>query len=1015
MKKNKFLKVAMIMLSLLLTSYWSLAQTINVTGTVNDPEGMPLPGVSISVVGTSQGTISTLEGTYSIDAPSDGKLEFKFMGYLTTVVDVNNLTTIDVALQQGETELEQVVVIGYGTSKKSDLTGAVISANLKDFEKSPNTNLIQTLQGTVPGLNIGQVNSAGATPDITIRGVTTINGSKNVLIVLDGVIYNNSLSSINPADIESVDILKDASSTAVYGAQAANGVICITTKKGKAGKSKISFSSSYSIQTPTKNLRTMNRQEFIDWETNVMWNQSYTAASGYTEPDPAFNVATYLPDSYMVVDGNVTSTDFNWWDVATRNGSVFENKLSFSGGNESISYLFSLGNTAQKNQLVNDDFKRNSIRINLDAQVTKWWKVGIQTFGSFVNQDGSEPTLWTLYSMNPLTTPYKADGTLNPTPMETARDNPLMGSEVDDKERHNYFYGNLYSEIQFPIKGLSYRINFGNNYTINEHFNASKYGYSLSGAAYQERSTNYDYTFDNIVNYARDIDKHSIAATLVYGVTERKYSYSKADANTFGRLTMGYNSLEQGTNQFALSDAWEEALLYQMARLNYKYNNRYLITATVRRDGYSGFAENYKSAIFPSVALGWVLSEESFLKVSWIDFLKLRAGYGISGNQTNKYASQSVVASNIAYVFGDGGTGVITQNLNKLANNDLKWEKTSGLNLGLDFNLLNNRIQGSIEVYKNKTTNLLWDVAIPSMTGFTTISSNVGELQNKGIELNITSRNIVTKDFQWSTTFNISANKNEVVSLTGQDSDLDGKEDNLIASNLFVGESVSAIYGYKIEGIYQVNDNIPTGFYAGNYKVIDTDGIDGISIKDKVILGKKDPAYRFGILNTLTYKNFTLSFFINSIQGGKNGYLGENYETIVQDDNARRANRINENAKLFWSPINPDGIYSCSQTVSSVNSDQMVYKDRSFIRLQDVTLSYNLPKTMLSRIAIENVNIFINCKNLLTLTNWKGWDPEANYGTYTLNSRTGNINKSGSDYSGRPVMRSITGGINITF
>jgi TonB-dependent starch-binding outer membrane protein SusC len=991
-------------------------QQRRVSGHITDSNGEPMIGVNITIKGTNIGVICDNEGKYSIEIPSGAvTLVFSYIGYLTEERAVESESTVDVVLSEDITKLDEVVVIGYGSLKKSDLTGAVMSANIKDFEKSPNTNLVQSLQGTVPGLNIGQVTTAGATPDISIRGKNTINGNTGILIVLDGIIYGNSLSSINPADIESVDILKDASASAVYGAQAANGVMLITSKKGKAGKARVSFSSSYSIQNPTHNYSTMNRAQYLEFLKNLMWNKAYTQASGYLEEDPSFDVADWLPETdYMLDDeGNIATTDFDWWGTCTRQTSILENNLTVSGGNDALSYLVSLGNVDQKNFLLNDNFKRNSVRVNLDANVRPWWKMGIQTSGSFVNQDGSEPSLWELYSMNPLASAYNADGSINPSPMIMARSNPLRGSNVTDKERHNYFIGNIYSEFKLPVKGLTYRINFGNNYTINTHYQSNPYGNSLTGEAYKEFSENYNYTLDNIVNYSREFNLHSVNVTLVYGARENEYSYTKADATAFTRLTLGYNALELGTNQFAFSDANDNASLYQMARLNYKFNNRYLITATVRRDGFSGFAANHKSAVFPSVALGWVISDENFFKkVPVINYLKLRGGYGVSGNlpydkttYSTSYTSLARVTSGAGYIFGDGASAVNRQELTSMENKDLKWERTNGFNIGLDFRFLNDRIQGSAEAYKTTTHDLLFDVAIPTITGFSSIKSNVGELQNKGIELTITSHNIVSRNFEWSTTFNLSSNSNKIIKLT--------TSDDVIGSCLFIGESLSAIYDYKIDGIYQVGDVIPTDYYLGNYKIHDVSGDGSITTADRTIVGKTDPAYRFSIMNKLTYKDFSLSFFINSIQGGKDGYLGENTYSLIQDNTGRGCNHLNEFTKYIWSPRNSDGIYSAS--TSSGKITPIRYEDRSFIRLQDVTFGYNLPKKSLTRLGIENVNLFVTGKNMVTITKWHGWDPEANSGTITPAWKTSSMNKSGDDFEGRPVMRSFTFGIDVTF
>ena len=655
--------------------------------------------------------------------------------------------------------------------------------------------------------------------------------------------------------------------------------------------------------------------------------------------------------------------------------------------------MLSYSNTDQRGFIVNDDFKRNSVRLNLNAEVAPWWKIGIQTFGAFVNQDGAEPGLWNLITQSPLIEPYDANGKIKPYPFNTLDTNPFMGSDIDDYERHNYFFGNISSEIKLPLKGLVYRLNFGNNYRIDNHFQASQYGYNLQGEAYKEHTGYYDYTIDNILAYNATFGEHHIA-TLLYGASERKYDYTKALGQGFTRMTLGYNSLEQATTRYVYSDAWREALCYQMARVSYRLMDRYLITGTVRRDGFSGFAANNKYATFPSIALGWIISEESFFKIPWIDYLKLRGGYGISGNQTSRYKSLSTVASEIRYIFGDGGKPVIGQEISALGNNNLKWEKTAGINLGLDFTILGQRLTGSVEYYSTTTKDLLYDVAMPDITGFSKIASNLGKIKNKGFEFILTSKNIQTSDFKWTTSLNFSTNSNKIVTLTGEDNDGDGIEDDNISSNLFIGQPISAVYGYVVDGIYQLGDDIPAGFHPGNYRIVDMTGEGEITPEDRVILGKGDPAYRFGIMNTLEYKNFTLSFFINSVQGGKDGYLAANSSSLVRDQNNLRWNRIS--AWDYWSPRNPDAVYA--RSISTPKITPTVYEDRSFVRLQDVSLSYAFPKSITNKVGLSEIDLFFSGKNLLTFTKWHGWDPEA-----------------GSTYSGRPVMRSFSFGVSLTY
>ena len=977
------------------------AQSI-VKGNVKDDAGEPVIGATVREVGTQNATVTDFDGNFELKNVTKDAVSVSYVGYLTQTVQTKGKSFVEVTLQADQKLLDEVVVVGYGTMRKSDVTGAVTRANIQAFEKSPNTNLLQSLQGTVPGLNVGQASSAGGNPEISIRGANTISGSTSVLIILDGIIYTGSLSSINPADIESVDVLKDASATAVYGAQAANGVLLITSKKGVKGKAKVNFSSSYSIQTPTNKMHTMNRNEMLNFDNECLWQFSKTKESGYTQQDPNFKLSERMPDAWMTDDqGNIIPGDYNWWDDFTRNGSIWENKLNVSGGSDAMSYLISLGNTQQKNYLLNDEYKRNSIRVNLDIQPVKWLKAGIQAFGSFENRDGQETYLPFLIECSPLTQPYDENGNMNHYPAHDARENPYHGSLVDDYDRTNSFFANVYGEVQLPLKGLTYRINFGNNYRISEHHYASEFAENSNGQAYKHHGTYYDFTLDNILNYTNDFGKHSVGATLVYGASRRKYSYTAADAKLFPRMTLGYNSLELASTQTTNSDAWLETLLYQMARVNYSYDGRYLVTATVRRDGYSGFSSNNKSAVFPSVALGWVISNEEWFKVPQINYLKLRAGWGMSGNQTSRYSSLARVNSSIGYIFGDGVSGSMRQELASMENNNLKWEKTSGFNFGLDFALFDSRITGNIEYYTTKTKDLLYAVQIPSITGFNSIMSNVGEIQNNGFEITINSRNIQTKDFEWTSMFNLSTNSNKINKLSGLDTNGDGKEDDLTSSSLFIGESLSAIYDYT-------GDNIPEGFHPGNYRVVDINNDGKIDENDRSIIGKADPSVRMGLLNSFKYKNFTLSFFLNAVLGGSKSFQGKNSFAELVNDNTLRHNRLTEQVDNFWTPSNPGGIYALYNANPAINPYR--YENRSFLRLQDITLAYDLPKQWMNYIGIDGINLYVSCKNLLTITGWHGWDPEPNMTYQDIN---GQNRMTGSCYDNRPVMKSVTFGINI--
>ncbi|WEK33512.1 MAG: SusC/RagA family TonB-linked outer membrane protein [Candidatus Pseudobacter hemicellulosilyticus] len=970
----------------------SSSRVVPVTGRVVDEKsGEPLAGVTVSIRGKYSHVATDAGGIYSINNPDpEDILVFTIVGYEPEEVPVGRDRIINMVMKIKALSMSEVVVVsvGYGTQKARHITGAAASANLDPFKDAPNTNFASSLQGSVPGLNVGPVSIAGSTPQISIRGKNTISGNTNALIILDGIQYNGTLGSINPDDIASIDILKDASSTAVYGAQAANGVILITTHKGTNNtRARISFSSSYSTQQPSNTIRPMKRDQYLEHVRMLYWDEAFLGPD-YTSPNPNFNLALRVDASQRDASNKLVETDFDWYDAATKPGFIQNNLLRVSGGGERVNYLISGSFTNQAGFIVNDIFKRKSIRANIETQPRDWIKLGIQSFAAFVNQDGAEPTLGSVIQMAPLNTPYNEDGTLKPYPFNTNQENPFMTYDVSDYYRSDFYFANIYGEISFPfIKGLSYRLNFGNNLRQSKHYYASQYGAGLTGSAYKNNEQYNDYTLDNILSYNRSFNKHNITTTLLYGALERTYDNFQATANGFTRLNLGYNNLSLGTNQFTTSEAWSEALLYQMARINYAFDNRYLLTATVRRDGFSGFAANEKFGIFPSVALGWIFSDEVVTDMPWLNFGKLRLGYGVSGNQTSRYNSLDKVTTQIAYIFGDGGTTEYGQFVGSLANPNLRWEKTFELNTGLDFRVLDSRLSGSIDFYIRRTKDLLYSVEIPTISGFNNINTNVGEIGNRGIEISLTSKNIDARDFKWTSTVNFSRNVNRVYELLGTG--------DLVSSNLFIGQSLGAIYNYRTNGIYQVNEKTPDGFYTGNLRVVDMNGDGKYTTDDRVILGTTDPAYRFSVLNSFTYKNFSLTVFINSIQGGKNGYLGSNSHSLQRNDNAIRWNYINE--LDFWNPGNPDGEYP--MYINGPSITPTIYKDRSFIRLQDINLSYKLNRELVQKWGIQGLYLFVSGKNLATWTRWKGWDPELANGGLTIN--------------GRPLLKGYSIGFNL--
>ncbi|MEC3880057.1 SusC/RagA family TonB-linked outer membrane protein [Parapedobacter sp. 10938] len=968
-----------------------------VRGTVTGADGGPLAGVSVSVVGSQVATSTDESGDYSIAAEGGATLRFTMIGY-TSKDAIVSTATLNVTLIPSDQSLEEVVVVGYGTMRKSDLTGAIVTADIEAFREAPNTNILQSVKGTVPGLQIGQTNQAGAEPAIEIRGRNTINGNTSVLIVVDGIIYNGRLGDLNPVDIESVNILKDASSKAIYGAQAANGVMLITTKGGKKGdKPVISYSTYLASQTPTVDMRLRNAEEKKQIIRDIYYENSYLAPD-YTQPNPDwdFSNTELVPEN---VRGIEAGTDFDWWGALTNPGYITDHALTVNGGTEKTSYYLSGGFTKQKGFLRNDNYKRNSVRINLSTELADWLTVGANTFGTFTDYSGIYPNMYTMRLTSPFAGPRDENGEyiIYPTGA-TNIINPFIDSEADNKDVKTRMNGTFYGIVKVhQVPGLEYRVNFGNDFYLDNYYYSSPYGADLAGLVSKSNQQRYDMTFDNILSYDNRFGDHGISATFVAGYRKNQLEATGAEGTNVSNISLSYNSLQQAEIQRINSGAWNETFLYQMGRVNYNFRNTYMLTATLRNDGFSGFSKNNKSALFPSVGASWVLSNEPFIAIPHLEYLKLRGTYGVNGNMTARYSSLARVTTGDGskYVFGDGSGTAMGQSIGSLSNDNLSWEKTRGINIGLDFSLFNNRVGGNVDYYNTETTDLLWNVIIPEITGFSDISSNVGKLKNQGIEVILSTTPVKTDDLVWDVNLNFGRNTNKIMSLLGEDKDGDGKEDDLVGSGLFIGKSIGAIYHYQIDGIWQLNDDVMTGYQPGNYRIVDQNEDGRITADDRVFLGQTEPAYTFGIQSGLTYKNVTFRFFVNAIQGGKNGYLGGNSPANVESTgNFANLNTFNYD---LWSVSNPTGKYATGWNVPQINPTP--YYARSFVRLQDISIAYQFNSSLINRIGIRGLKLIVSGKNLLTFTKWDGWDPETGQG---INS------------DAYPVMKSFNAGLELS-
>ncbi|TDB62727.1 SusC/RagA family TonB-linked outer membrane protein [Arundinibacter roseus] len=996
-------RIVLGMVVLLFAFAQAIAQPIS--GRVTDPKGEALPGVSVVIKGTSIGTLTDTDGTYRIDVETGNELLiFSFIGYKSQEILLANRTRLDLILQEDVASLDEVVVIGYGELKKTDLTGSVVRANIKSFKDQGNTNILQSLQGTVPGLNIGTTTTAGENPSFAIRGQTGLASANSApLLVVDGIIYRGSLQDINSDDIMSVDVLKDASSTAIYGSQAANGVIIITTETGsRSSKPVIQFSSRYSLRADANPLEYYGGDGYLQVIRDHSWQQSGVGPT-FTIPNPAFDPTDFLtPQEYA---GFERGSNVQWRDLIMQQGFMQNQNLSISGRNEKIGYFISGSYLDQKEVFKGDTYRRYTGRINLDTEVSKWLSIGTNTFATFSDHAGIEFSTVGGSTFSPFSAPFDEQGNLVRNPNGQISTNPLLLENDIDVDQRLHINSLIYARLQIPgVEGLSYRLNYGNSYRTLRQNRFSFTANNNNGQAYKDFTLFHDWTLDHILSYERTFQqKHRLNLTLLYGHEQRYGEGTRALGNNYAIQTLGIHSLQNAAQEFISSSAFDENSLYSMGRINYALHNRYILTATIRRDGFSGFGKNNKTAIFPSMAFGWTISEEPFMReiASTLSYLKVRGSYGVSGNRgLERYGTLARVAVRDGYVFGDGGTTRLGQNLTSFAAADLKWETTTGLNLGVDYELFNRIISGTIDYYNSNTRDILFLKPLPAITGLTGVSANIGQVHNHGFETIIRSNNLPNSKLQWTTQFNLARNVNRIVSVLGTDSDGDGREDDLRDAGLFIGQSTGAIYNYEIDGLYQIGDEIPPGFEPGFLRIRDLDGNGEINSLDRTIIGRAEPAYQFGILNELKLRSFKFSFFINSIQGGKNGYLGNNSPWQFDGWNDARLGKIESNRPViwdYWTPSNPDAEYPSLRYNSSANPS--IFKSRSFVRLQDVNLTYTIPEKLLAKAGLKQASVFASGRNLATWTRWKGLDPESGLGI---------------SY-GRPVIRSINFGLNLSF
>lgn len=993
---------------------------IKVTGTVLDEGGEPVIGANVVEKGTTNGTITDINGSFILSVGANSTLDISYIGYNKQEIKVEGQQQLSIRLQEDSKALDEVIVIGYGTAKRQDFTGSVSSIKLEDspIALASNLNALESIKGNVAGLDIGATNSAGGEPSMQMRGQKSISGSNDPLIVVDGVIFMGSISDINPNDIASYDILKDATSAAAYGSRSANGVIIITTKKGRSGKPVINFNATGSMQT------WQNRPELMNGE---QWLESVMARNNSTD-------LTWLKPQEVV--NRDAGKEIDWLDESTRTGWIQDYQVSVSGAGEKLNYYLSASYADNTGVVVGDDYNRISILGKINADITSWLQVGVDAAYTKSDYSGVGANLGAAVVMTPYGMMYRDEENklLEKYPQTQSQVNPLWdannGSRANIDEQHN-FRINTFAVVKLPwVAGLSYRFNYAGNMSKNQsgdfyyegHYvkegaydDASRY----SPAAYQNLLTNANGTInnkntdswvvDNILNYKNTFGKHSIDLTAVatrdrkdYGEIISKGSDYAANGNT----ALGINGLHKATTQKVEINKNRRSNIGYLGRVSYSFADRYFLTASLRRDGASVFGANQKWGDFAAAGAAWKITNEKFMEnIDFLDNLKIKLSWGKNGNQgLDPYGTLSTIKNGttggVRYEFGNSSNILYGLQSDALGNANLGWESTESWNTGFESGWLGNRIFFDVDLYFSKTTDQIFTRDIPVMTGFKTIKSSMGQVSNKGIEMTIRSVNIEKQELRWTTGLTFWLNRNKLVHLYGEDLDGDGKEDDDISNSRFIGKPLGAIYGYIQDGIVQESDADymkANGATAGipKYKDLDEDGV--ITSKDRDILGYSSPSFKLNMSNTLTYKNWDLYAMITGTFGGGDYYMKSNSAAYMTNGSGL----FNSNGIYipWWTPENASNIYP-SATFSGDGGRFQGLQNRAFVRLQDVTLSYTFRESWVKRLAIQNLKVFLTAKNLATITSWEGGDPEV--GTAVRENKY-------------PVLTSFSLGANISF
>jgi TonB-linked SusC/RagA family outer membrane protein len=1007
-KKMKLVK-GFVLVCLLFAVTMVHAQERTITGKViSSDEQLGMPGVNISLKGTSQGASTDFDGAYSIKvSDNNAVLVFSYLGYITKEVQVGTQSEVNVTLQFDANELDEVVVVGYGTVKKSDITGSVSSVKGDDLTAYPVLSAEQALQGRSAGVVVQSNNGGepGAPIKVRIRGGTSINASSDALIVVDGFV---GATMPAPEDIASMEILKDASATAIYGSRGANGVILVSTKKGKSGKTKIELNTSYSSQAVNNTIDMLNAEEFASYRSQYV--------SGYVQG----------------------TGDTDWQDVIYQTGNISNTQLSFAGGSDNIKFYISGNYYNQEGVIINSGLERFSIMSNLDVKVSDKINVGLNLNGGKFQKDGvltqtqsggtgTADVVSAAYRFAPDLGIYDANGVFTINSLGDDIDNPYAtATQYVNETFANNYRANFYFDWEI-IKGLVFKTSFGysnvNNQTGTFIPTTLLKGSGVGGEATIETINRQSILTENYLTYKREIGKGNLTAMLGYSYQKDQRKDVFAGSRGFVTNSVSYHNLGGGSVYLKPESSLAETELVSVfGRLNYEYDNKYLFTFTARQDGSSNFSKNEKYAFFPSGAFGWNMSNEDFLVDSnTISNWKWRVSYGATGNPSIPPYGTLARFSELYTVIGDKIVNGVA--VTELANDNLKWETSYQFNAGVDVGFFDNRIGVTMDYYNIKTKDLLFNRPLPEYIGLANPYQiqNIGELENKGFEFSLNTRNISNENFIWTTNLNISTNETKIVSLPdGEDILIASAPGHFLQSNsqiLREGESIGAFYGFIYDGVIQSGMTIPVGYEnqpGGElYRDINGRDIDGnltgepdgkITSDDKTIIGDPTPDFTLGFNNDFKYKNFDMNIFIQSSVGGD--IL--NYSLLEM-----ASGTANGTSDLLdsWTPTNTDTDIPSAKVRTKNITSRFVY-DGSYWRMKNISVGYTLPEDLLAKTPLEKVRIYMSGQNLITITNYPGADPEVNYRNDS-NERS-NVNL-GLDYGSYPNVKTFTFGVNLNF